>query len=70
MTDDQDPVIMVNMRHVRSAKLCSRGTRDWFRKHNLDFNVFITTGYPVEVIEGTNDELGLRVAHEARKEAM
>lgn len=68
MSDAQDDPIMVTMRHVRSAKLCSRGTRAWFEKHNLDFNVFLTKGYPAETIEATGDELGLRVANEARKE--
>lgn len=62
-------VIIVNMRHVRSANLCSRGTRAWFERHNLDFNTFLSKGYPVETIEATNDELGLRVAAIARKEA-
>lgn len=60
--------IIVTMRHVRSAKLCSRGTRAWFEKHGLDFNVFLTKGYPVETIEGTGDALGQIVADEARKE--
>lgn len=64
-----DTPIIVRMRHVRSADLCSRGTRSWFSRHNLDFNVFLNQGYPVETIEATNDELGLRVAAIARKEA-
>lgn len=64
-----DAQIIVRMKHVRSAELCSRGTRSWFERHNLNFNVFLDKGYPVEVIEATNDELGLRVAAIARKEA-
>lgn len=69
MTDDEKLPVIVTMRHVRSARLCSRGTRAWFEKHGLDFNVFLTTGYPAETIEGTGDSLGMRVAEEARKEA-
>ena len=61
--------IIVRMKHVRAADLCSRGTRAWFDRHSLDFNHFLDKGYPVEIIEQTNDELGLRVAAIARKEA-
>lgn len=64
-----DEPIIVRMKHVRSAELCSRGTRAWFDRHKLDFNVFLDKGLPVETIEATNDELGLRVAAIARKEA-
>ena len=68
MIDTENPII-VTMRHVRSANLCSRGTRAWFDRHNLDFNIFLSRGLPVEDIEGTKDELGLKVAAIARKEA-
>ena len=62
-------VIMVTPKHIRQANLCSRGARQWFQLHKLDFNVFITKGYPVEVIEATNDALGTLVANLARADA-
>lgn len=62
--------IMVRMKHVRMAKLCSGGARDWFASYDLPWNEFITTGLPVEVIENTNDPFGLRVAEIARKDAL
>lgn len=63
-----DP-IMVTVKHIREAKLCHRGARQWFARHGMDFNVFITKGYPVEMIEGTGDDLGRLVAGIARKDA-
>lgn len=60
--------IMVRVEHMRTAKMCSRGARQWFARYNLDFMKFITVGYPVEVIENT-DALGKLVADIARKDA-
>ena len=62
-----DP-ITVTVAHMRVAKMCSRGARIWFARYGLDFNQFITKGYPVEVIENT-DALGKQVAAIARAEA-
>lgn len=60
--------IIVTVAHMRTAKMCSRGARQWFARYNLDFMKFITVGYPIEVIENT-DALGKLVADIARKEA-
>lgn len=64
-----DEKIMVRIEHVRECNLCVRGARQWFKSHGLDFQVFLNQGYPVEVIEGTRDALGLKVASIAREEA-
>jgi len=61
-------VIMVRMRHVRAARLCARGARDWFAHHKLPYNEFLTNGLPVEVIESTGDQMALDVAKVARDE--
>lgn len=60
--------IMVQVQHIRAAKLCARGARQWFARHGLDFTTFITKGYPVEEIEN-KDALGKLVADYARKDA-
>jgi hypothetical protein len=57
---------MVRMKHVRGAKLCSGGCRAWFRRHNLDWNVFLKSGIPASVIEATGDPFALRAAERAR----
>lgn len=60
--------ITVTMEHVREAKLCSRGAKQWFDHHKLDFRHFLMHGYPVETIESTEDALGRLVAKIAREE--
>ena len=61
--------IRVFMRHVRAAKLCSRGTRDWFAKYDLDYNDFLTNGIPVSKLEETGDALAARAVVAAKREA-
>ena len=60
---------MVKVEHIRAARLCTRGARDWFRKYNLSWAEFVKHGLPVETIEATGDALGLRVAAIARERA-
>lgn len=57
----------VTVLHIRECKLCVKGARAWFDKHNLDFRTFIQHGYPASVIAGTNDALGVMVADKARE---
>lgn len=61
--------IIVRPRHIREAKLCMSGGRDWFAHHGLSWSTFVHEGYPVETIEGTGDALGQQVAAVARAEA-
>lgn len=61
--------ITVFMRHIRAARLCAGGTREWFIGHGFDWADFITNGMPVERMEATGDPLAMRVTAEARKEA-
>lgn len=66
---DQNNSIMVTVAHIRTAKLCSRGARQWFQHHGLDYSKFLSEGLPIEQIEGTNDALGKMVAKVAREHA-
>ena len=65
--NNPDPIVTIQ--HVRDELLCSRGTKAWFARYNLDFKHFLQVGYPASVIEGTGDALGLRVGRRARDEA-
>ena len=65
MTDD----VIVHVRHIREAKLCSRGARMWFTRHGLDFTAFLTHGIPASQIDNLGDALGKQVAQIARDEA-
>lgn len=61
--------VIVTIEHVRAARLCARGARQWFARYGLDYSHFLNHGYPVAVIEGTGDELGRIVSEIARKDA-
>lgn len=61
--------VIVRIEHVRAARLCARGARQWFSRYGLDYSHFLNNGYPVAVIEGTGDPLGKMVADIARKDA-
>lgn len=58
--------VKVKMIHVRQAKMCSRGARAFFEKHNLDWQKFLDEGLPVAVIEATGDAMALQVAKVAK----
>lgn len=63
--------LLVTAEHLRQAKrqhggYCTSGVERWFQQHGLSLRVFLREGYPVEVIEATQDEFGLRVARIAR----
>jgi hypothetical protein len=57
--------IMITMEHVRKAKMCSGGSRAFFRKHNLDWNKFLTEGLPASVILATGDSMAEHVVEVA-----
>lgn len=59
-------MILVTMADVRAAKMCSRGARAFFQRHNLDWQTFIKVGLPIEVIEATGDAMALQVCEVAR----
>jgi hypothetical protein len=58
--------ILVTMRHVRAAQMCSRGARAFFDRHGLDWQKFLAEGLPVEVIEKTGDAMALQVVKVAK----
>lgn len=58
--------VIVNMSHVRQCKMCSRGARTFFERHNLDWNKFLEEGLPVSIIEATGDAMALEVAKVAK----
>ena len=58
---------LVTMRHVRQARMCSRGTREFFLRHGLDFAQFVREGLPASVIASTGDSMALKVVEIARE---
>lgn len=60
-----EPVI-VTMKDIRATHMCSRGTRDFFSRHGLDWNKFLSEGIPAEELEATGDAMALAVVEVAR----
>lgn len=57
----------VNVNDLRAAKMCAKAARPWFERQGLSWAIFVSEGYPVEVIEGTGDGLAMKVAAITRK---
>lgn len=57
---------MVRMEHIRAAKMCSRGARDFFVRHGLDWNQFLKQGLPATELEATGDAMAMKVVEVAR----
>ena len=62
--------IRVHVRHIRGQNLnyCSRGSRLWFKLHNLDWGEFVRNGLPADVLIKTGDAMALAAVDEAKKE--
>ena len=58
--------MMITMRDVRAAKMCSRGARAFARRHKLDWEAFLRDGVPAESLLATGDAMALKVVEIAR----
>lgn len=58
--------VIITMRHVRAAKMCSRGGREFARRHGLDWERFLREGIPAEQLEATGDAMALKLVEVAR----
>lgn len=56
----------ITMRDVRAAKMCSKGARKFFARHNLDWHDFLRNGIDVEILEQIDDAMCQRVIEVAR----
>jgi len=60
--------LMVTSRHLAAAQLCSRGARQWFALHKLDYTEFVCRGIPASRLEALHDALADKVVRVAREE--
>ena len=60
------PELVVTMRDVRAARMCSKGAREFFSRHNMDWNKFLREGLPASEFERTGDAMALQVVEVAR----
>lgn len=61
--------LIVTVNHIRQAKLCSRGARQWFALHKLDWQSFVTRGIEIEKLEALHDAFADKVCQCCRDEA-
>ena len=52
---------IVRMVHVRQAKMCSSGAREFFARHGLDWQDFLKNGIDAEMLRATGDAMALQV---------
>ena len=58
--------VLIRMKHIRAAHMCSSGARSWFGRHGFDWAKFLKNGIEVEKFEATGDPMALKVAELAR----
>ena len=56
------------MRDIRAAKMCSRGARQFFDRHGLDWSDFVRNGVLIDVIEKIDDAMAQQVVGVAREQ--
>lgn len=58
----------VYVRHLRAAKLCTRGGRAWSARHGISWTDFLRDGIEADRLRAVGDALAMRVIAEAEKE--
>lgn len=56
----------VTLKDVRAASMCSRGAREFFKRHSLDWSAFIKDGIDAEQLMSTGDAMAIKVVEVAR----
>jgi HEAT repeat protein len=60
--------VRVYHRHIRAADICMKGSREFFKKHSLDWQDFLANGIAVSTLEEIGDPIALRAAEKAIEE--
>lgn len=58
--------VIVTMKDIRACRMCSGGTRDFFKRHGMDWNLFLKEGLPEEEFIRTGDAMAMQVVEAAR----
>ena len=61
--------LRIYIRHLRAAKLCMGGARQWFAGHGLSWDSFVSNGIEASTIRALTDGFGNRVLALAEEEA-
>jgi len=63
VTDDE---LIVTMKDIRAANMCSNGPRQFFKRHGLDWSDFLSNGIPASKLLATGDAMARQVVEVAR----
>ncbi len=70
--DDQnqevEEVTRIYIRHVRAAKICMSGARDWFKARGWSWSEFLANGWDLDEFEAVGCPIAARAAKIARSE--
>lgn len=58
--------VIVTMKDIRATRMCSGGTRDFFKRHGMDWSRFVKDGLPEEEFIATGDAMAMKVVETAR----
>lgn len=57
--------MIITMRDIRRAKMCSAGARAFFIRHKLDWSEFLKSGIHSNKVIATGDAMAIRVVEVA-----
>lgn len=60
--------MIVRISHVRKARLCNRGAREWFARQGWNWQEFLDHGIDADLLIATEDPYALRAVEAARDE--
>ena len=58
--------MIITMRDLRAAKVCSKGARAFFIRHGLDWSEFLKSGIDSDKLESTGDKMAISVVEVKR----
>lgn len=58
--------VVVRQVHMRACRYCSKGVREFFSRHGLDYSLFLREGIPASQLEATGDVMATKVVEVAR----
>lgn len=59
----------LHVHHIRAARLCTKGARQWFATRGLDWNQFLAEGLDADFVRGLNDPISNQVLAAAEQES-
>jgi len=60
-------VTTITVHDMRALKYCANGSREFARRHGLDWSTFVTAGIPVSELDHIDDAMLARVIEQAEK---